>query len=582
MKYIFFVLILVSTSTFASTALGDRYVKNEVLVTYKNSRVRSSSISMLDKQGFEPKIISKTNIVKIKIKTSVEDAVKEFSENPNVLAVQPNYIYHITSTAPNDALYGEQWSLKNRGQSVTDASYTINNPGTAGDDLDMEKVWDVITDCSSVIVAVIDTGVNYDHNDLKNNMWDGAINHGYNFFDDDNDPMDLNGHGTHVAGTIAAEGNNFIDAVGICWKAKIMAIKVFGIGEFGSTDAIIRGIDYATTNGAKVINMSLGGPEYDTAFKSAIDSAKTSGVLVVVAAGNDGESVETTPMYPCSYDSDNIVCVAAVDQKFDKATFSNFGETSVDIAAPGTNTLSTWNGQIANVPLDAGWTIVGGWGYTSVSGHSLIANPNTWNGTNTYASLASDVFYKDLGDMTGADRVIIDFYTAIDLEENRDYLNIKYEAVDANPFTTGTGTLLETISYKEDPSKIGDFHSLVYSLSNCANQPNCSFGCELTSNANNEYTGVAMAALSYTKMGAAFRDEVQILNGTSMASPHVAGLATLIFAYNPSFTYSDVKNAIMNGGEESSTLTVSNKIINGWGSLTYISQPTGVTVAVNP
>jgi len=587
MKYIYIVLILVSSSSFANTALDGRYVKNEVLVTYKNSRARLNAASMLREQGFSPKVISKTNIVKLKITTSVGDAIKEFSGDTNVLAVQPNYIYHITNTTPNDAQYGQQWSLKNTGQLVTDANYTTNNPGNAGDDLSMEKVWDVITDCSSVTVAVIDSGVNYNHNDLKNNMWnDPSNNHGYNFVDDDNDPMDLNGHGTHVAGAIAAEGNNSIGVVGVCWKATVMAIKVMGIDGYGSTENIIRGVNYAVANGAKVINMSLGGSDYDPAFKSAIDSAQTAGVLVVVAAGNDNLDVETTPMYPCSYNSDNIVCVAAVDQKFVKASFSNFGATSVDVAAPGTNILSTLNGNITSVLLnDPGWNLdnaVGslGWGHLTINSINILANPSTWDGTNTYSAHAEDVSYIDLGNMTGADSVIAEVSAAIDLDEGHGYFNINYKAASGNPFTVGTQ--LDSISYKEEPSDVGHkLHNEVYQLTSCANQSNCSIGFKLTSSGGTQYTGVALAYLYYTKMGATYNDELCLMNGTSMASPYVAGLATLLFAYNPNFTYADVKSAIMNGGKDSSTLTVSNKVINGWGSLTYIHQPTGLTLTVS-
>ena len=561
MKYVYIILILVSTSGFANTALDGEYVQNEVLVTYANS-------------------ITHSNVVKLKIKTSVEDAIEEFSKSPEVLSVQPNYIYHATNTTPNDEQYGQLWSLKNTGQTVTNSTYSTNNPGTAGYDLGMEKVWDVITDCSSVVVAVLDTGVNYNHNDLKNNMWDGSTNHGYDFVDDDNDPMDLNGHGTHVAGIIAAEGNNSIDSVGVCWNAKVMAVRILDIYGSGTTANIIAGINYAVTNGAKVINMSLSEANYDAAFKSAIDSAQTSGVLVVVSAGNDGADVEITPGYPCSYDSDNILCIAAVDQKFDIASFSNFGLTSVDIAAPGTNILSTLNGYTASVPLNTGWTNSGGWGYNAT--YQLLANPSTWNGSNKYSVNATAMSYRDLGDMTGVDIVTINFYAAVDLEQGYDWFKINYKASSDNPFSAGTQ--LAAFSSKESHSSIGDTYPFAYQLTSCANQPNCSVGYKLTSDATNQYTGVAITGLSYTKIGSAYSDELNVSDGTSFASPYVAGLATLLFAYNPNFTYADVKSSIMNGGESVPALsgnTVSGKVINGWGSLTYIDQPTGVTLEIN-
>ena len=141
--------------------------------------------------------------------------------------VQPNYIYHVAAV-PNDTQYGQLWAFKNTGQTVNTGTFTPNS-GTSGDDMNIEPAWDRITDCSSVVVAVLDSGVNYNHEDLAANMWNGGSslpNHGHDFVDNDDDPMDPNGHGTHLAGVIGAVGNNGTGTVGVCQKASIMAVRV--------------------------------------------------------------------------------------------------------------------------------------------------------------------------------------------------------------------------------------------------------------------------------------------------------------------------------------------------------------------
>ena len=329
--------------------------------------------------------------VKVGTGQTVEAALAAYQNDPNVEYVQPNYLYHTTAT-PNDPQYGQLWAFKNTGQTVLrHRTYTTNNPGTTGDDMNIEKAWDHITDCSSVVVAVVDTGVNYNQQDLAGNMWNGGAtypNHGYNFVDNNNDPMDLNGHGTHVAGIIGAVGNNATGTTGVCWKASIMAVRALDATGSGTTANIIQGINFAVTNGAKVINMSLGGGgAFDRLFSDAIADAQNADVVVVVAAGNDGANNDsgTTPTYPCNFTQPNLVCVAALDQSYALASFSNYGSTSVDVGAPGTNILSTWAGTktVITDNFSTGWTKTsttsGGWttGTLSVGGvpTPFLVNP---------------------------------------------------------------------------------------------------------------------------------------------------------------------------------------------------------------
>jgi subtilisin family serine protease len=188
-------------------------------------------------------------------------------------------------------------------------------------------------------------------------MWNGGSgfpNHGYDFIGDDDDPMDLFGHGTHVAGIIGAVGDNGTGTTGVCQRASIMALRVLDAEGNGTTTTAIEGIGFAVANGARVINMSLvGSGGFDPALSNAITNAQNGDVVVVVAAGNadnvgHDNDLAGNATYPCNLTQPNLVCVAALDQNYALADFSNWGATSVDVGAPGTNILSTWAGAGSN------------------------------------------------------------------------------------------------------------------------------------------------------------------------------------------------------------------------------------------
>ena len=286
----------------------------------------------------------------------VASALDAYRGDPNVLYAEPNYRVFATQT-PNDPRYAELWGLNNAGQTG----------GTIDVDVDAPEAWDVTTG-GNTLIAVIDTGVDYTHEDLAANMWtnpgeapgDGIDNdgngfiddvHGYDFANDDGDPMDDQGHGTHVAGTIGAVGNNGIGVTGVNWNARIMAVKFLDSGGSGSTADAIDAISYATAQGAKISNNSWGGYEpFSQAMNDAIAAAGAAGQVFVAGAGNGnflgfGQDNDVNPFYPASYNLDNIISVAAVDHNDERAVFSNFGATSVDLAAPGVDILSTRPGN---------------------------------------------------------------------------------------------------------------------------------------------------------------------------------------------------------------------------------------------
>jgi len=275
---------------------------------------------------------------------AVLDAIDKLRKDPNVEFVEPDYLVKAVKT-PNDPNFVQQYGMNNNGQTG----------GAIDADIDAVEAWDVFTGNSEeIIIGVIDSGVDYLHPDLTDNIWqnlgeipDNGIDddgngyvddyYGWDFAYDDNDPMDDNGHGTHCSGIIAAKGNNKTGVCGVMWNARIMALKF--LDEYGSgyTSDAIDAINYATAMNVPLTSNSWGGGGYSQALEEVIAQ---SGILVA-AAGNYSSNTDTDPFYPACYELDNIISVAATDHFDNKAEFSNYGQQSVDLAAPGVDILST-------------------------------------------------------------------------------------------------------------------------------------------------------------------------------------------------------------------------------------------------
>jgi thermitase len=253
---------------------------------------------------------------------------------------------------PDDPQFDQQWALNNLGQ----------DGGKAGADIGALNAWKKTHGSNEVVVAVLDSGVDYTHVDLRSNMWLrpenlprytddelGTFNdeHGFNETDQVTDPMDDNGHGTHCAGIIGAEGDNSEGIAGINWQVKIMPLKFLGRGGFGTTADAIKAINYAIDRkkhgvNVRVINASWGSTSKSKALEDVIRAAGEQGILFVAAAGNDGSDNDRRPHYPSNYDLPNVISVAALDRNDQLTSFSNFGIKTVHVAAPGKDILSTW------------------------------------------------------------------------------------------------------------------------------------------------------------------------------------------------------------------------------------------------
>jgi subtilisin family serine protease len=332
------------------------YANDEIFVRFTPGAASRASASRLHaqigatvKKDFTPYGLQHLQVVKIPGHLTVPEAIEYYSRNPNVLYAEPNYLIQAT-VLPDDYLFNELWGLHNTGQTG----------GTSDCDIDAPEAWDLTHGSSDVIVAVIDSGVDYTHPDLAANIWkntgeiagDGKDNDnngyiddvvGWDFANNDNNPVDDNGHGTHCAGTIGAVGNNGIGVAGVMWTARIMPLKFLDAGGSGYTDDAVSAVLYANSNGAHVISNSWGGGGYSQSLKDAIDQSTA---VVACAAGNSRRNINNVPFYPASYTSPQIIAVAATDDNDDLASFSNYGTVSVDVAAPGVDIVSTYKGGL--------------------------------------------------------------------------------------------------------------------------------------------------------------------------------------------------------------------------------------------
>jgi subtilisin family serine protease len=370
-------------------ALAARSARGRETVTLRDFGGRQMAAEVEDEEGFG--IVEGLRLVRVAPEDTLK-AVAAFKARPDVLYAEPDYVWHKEQAAvsPNDPLYGNLWGLKNTGQTGHNDVTNSDGPGVVGDDIKAEQAWGSFTTGSkNVVVAVLDEGIDINHPDLQENIWtnpaeisDNGVDddgngfvddvHGWDFVHNDKTvfdntagvyppPADYAGdvedHGTHVAGTIGARGNNGQGVTGVNWQVSIMPVKVLGKNG-GSTSNIISGYGYVrkmldlwlSSGGAKganvrVMNNSYGGPVFSQSAFDAINALNGSGpdssILFVAAAGNDAENAAEFSHYPSDYALPNVLSVAAIDRFEQLAVFSNYGPPQVALGAPGRSVLST-------------------------------------------------------------------------------------------------------------------------------------------------------------------------------------------------------------------------------------------------
>lgn len=369
----------VSNNTISSNPQIDLFKrehrKGELIVAYKNSNQIQANSSRFSQHGMKlKKVLSKAkntrarNLVGAQLSskkhivllesdgnTDLRLARKQILQDPNVAYVEPNYIVKAIGI-PDDSDFSRLYGMHNTGQTG----------GTVDADIDAPEAWNIFRGNANLKIGVIDTGIDYNHPDIQPNMWtnpgeipgngvdddnNGYIDdvYGYDFINNDGDPMDDHSHGTHCAGTIAGAGNNGQGVAGVVWNAKLIGLKFLSAGGSGSIADAVEAVLYANAMGITITSNSWGGGGYSQAMADALSQTNDLGYLFIAAAGNSSSNNDSFPHYPSSYEMDAVIAVAATDHNDNRSSFSSYGLTSVDLGAPGTDVYSTvLNGQYAS------------------------------------------------------------------------------------------------------------------------------------------------------------------------------------------------------------------------------------------
>ncbi len=490
-----------------------RYVEGEAIVTFKPSAsfdaaqraLKGHSLEFARHFGFLSRHRGReSGLVRAHNRTTAQ-LIAELSADPTVEIAEPNYLRRISGAAPNDPLFSQLWALQNTGQTLNGTA------GTPGDDIEFVGAWSLArTSAPPVVVAVVDTGVDYTHPDLAPSMWfnpgeiaannldddgNGYVDDvfGYDFADGTPDPMDSGEHGSHVSGTIAATGNNFTGIIGVNYQAKIMALKASNDGQNFTSAAIIEAVQYATmmrTRGVNVvaINASFGGGGSNTTERAAIQAAGAAGIVFCAAAGNASLNHDVTPDYPSSYRLANMIVVAASSPQDSLASFSDYGATTVDLAAPGINILST-------VPTVVSSYVVG-------SSTTYAAQEFTFSGYTT--GITGTIYDCGLGFPTNFPAAVRGNIALI----SRGSLYFSDKVANAMAAGARSALIYNNVS--------GTFNGTLRYASNWIPALSLSQADGLALQAALPEAGIAVNAVDPSQSYA-------LLDGTSMATPHVTG-----------------------------------------------------------
>ncbi len=586
------------------------YVPGEILVKFKDGTLEKDAGRLhANLKTEKKKELRKLKLHRMKLPSelSVEEAVRKYEQDPGVEYAEPNYIVHGLATIPADPSFSLQWSLDN------------NNDF----DIDGPEAWDITTGSDNVIIAVIDSGLAYNHPDFATNVWtnDSELNgaagsdddgnnytddfYGWDFIDGDGYPLDLNQHGSHVSGTIAAQGNNGLGITGVMWNARIMAVRFLGLSGSGSTFDAILAIKYAYDTGARILNNSWGGGGYSQSLKDTID-IYAADALFIFSAGNASRNNDTTPMYPASFNSPNIISVAATDNSDSLVWFSNYGSASVDLAAPGVSIYSTvpqytygtstavypvedFEGSAGDLPLQ-GWDRGGAgtsWAVTNGTGvgggRSLEDSPGFPAPGGTYARGTSvwAGYMTPLDSTAKGKRYLLSFDWKGDLELNWDWLDLVYSTVDAGGNCNNdwdwidyrTGTQSTFISDSADYTAVAEtFDSFCFGFRIESDSISDERDGAYIDNVEMTVQDITISSYSYSSF-----------NGTSMAAPHVSGVAGLLLANNPGLTNLEIKDIILDSVDPVpglSGLVLTGGRLNANNALLYFTPsaaPSGLT-----
>ncbi len=563
-KWIFLsIAILISNiSAWSANAAAPQrpYVAGELLVKFKSVSLEASDPALRQAAGVRRSMaVGRSQIQRIVLdpEADMDQALALYADDPNVEFAEPNYLIY-PQAMPDDTYFTQQWGLYNSGQMV--GGYV----GTPGVDLDMEEAWDITTGLREVLVAVVDTGCDINHPDLADNIWtnpgeipgngidddaNGYVDdvHGWDFSDNDNLPQDATGHGTHVAGTIAASGDNNRGVAGVAWQTRIIPLRFMNGFDIGTTAGAVNAIQYALDQGARIINCSWGTSSNSAALRSIIYNANA---LFVCAAGNTGMDIDASAFYPASYPLANILSVGASDQMDRLAWFSNYGTAGVDVVAPGIRIYSLdngmgifWSENFDHGSLD-GWTS-GGTGNT----WDVDAPPNS-QGVNALATSPEDAYEDNADawirspaiDLSAAAASQLTFYLIGSSQANADVLDLEISNDGIfwhrRPLQMGTAIHSAGIS-----GTLPYWNALKADLGPWDGQSQVYLRFRFRTDGSVTDSGFFIDDITL-KAGQAV-DTYQFMQGTSMAAGYVSGMAALIQAGNSNLSAGAMKSIIL-------------------------------------
>jgi len=486
----------------------------------------------------------------------VSAALAALRADPEVAWAEPNALRRL-GRVPDDPAYPSLW-----------AAGRMRAP----------LAWDAVSDCRGTVIALLDSGVDMTHPDLAANLWvnpgeipgngldddgNGRADdlHGWDFVFEDPLPRDANGHGTHVAGTIAAVAGNGAGIAGLCWQARLMVLRAFDASGTATVADLVEALAYARQMGARVVNASYTGELFSQAEREALEELAAAGVLVVTAAGNDGRDIDREPVYPAAYDLPHVLVLAASDASDRPTPFTNRGTRRVHAAAPGAAIVSTQMKEEEVLALEGFEEGGGGWSFEPPAGRESPGFESAWALGDSpgalYENAADVALVSPPFDLAGFAGGVLEFFLRHDIAADGDRLD-----VESLPGAGGSGSVREVWTFGPAGSVLYDDgvfgRSAGWVLAEAYfDDPDLAAASRvrfrLRTNAAGRADGFAVDDVRVRALRPG-EDAYGTLSGTSMATAHGTGLAALVLALSPGLTPGQVKERIVDGAERLAAL----------------------------